>query len=533
MIKNQFYSTLRRQLRKINRLLQGSKYESLIGGKIKEISQDELYKYIKDEKVDYDDIKGIYSKAVMEVSNQNIRKYKSEAITEVKKEKETEVQTCLMNRRSYRLSKKAKDEKEEEYDISKVGFLVLFKVLRKFRNEHKEDLKGLSSQNSIDSPKSSTNRSEKCTAKNKRKRKEEESKKKVQAERKEAAKFDKFDEKYSYLKTKKATMPSEYKSLFSNMRMSEDDDTFNTPEGSKTNGYANVLQNKFTQQHQRMNPQIELIEEFMDDKSSPLKQMNNPNEIKQNNSQILAEESGGHGGFQQFLQVNRSPSKNDKLRSAERDHSINSNISHGFGYNEDFAPFGPQKSNMNLSKPQDLNFESFPMNPSTSYVGNMMNRTSDNSKNLNKQVSLTLNFLNMKSGFPHEFDNTNVYDLNHLSGCLNVSLSKNKRVVLEMLDDTHVQVKTVSKESSQSSNMKKDVSNPMLNISKNSKEPSFCLPAGGYPSFPQEMMNNKFNQVVDRIQAIGGQENQKGLEVLNTDKNINAYQKESFGIPRK
>jgi len=57
MIKNQFYSTLRRQLRKINRLMQSKNFEALIGGKIKEISQDELYKYIKDGKIDYDDIK--------------------------------------------------------------------------------------------------------------------------------------------------------------------------------------------------------------------------------------------------------------------------------------------------------------------------------------------------------------------------------------------------------------------------------------------------------------------------------------------
>jgi len=90
MIKNQFYSTLRRQLRKINRLLQSNNFEFLIGGKIKEISQDELYKYIKDEKVDYDDIKGIYAGALTHLQPAEVFLLKTECISEVKKEKESE-----------------------------------------------------------------------------------------------------------------------------------------------------------------------------------------------------------------------------------------------------------------------------------------------------------------------------------------------------------------------------------------------------------------------------------------------------------
>ena len=47
-IKNHFYSTLRRQLRKINNLLLSPKFESLYQHKMKEITIDEFYKYLKD-----------------------------------------------------------------------------------------------------------------------------------------------------------------------------------------------------------------------------------------------------------------------------------------------------------------------------------------------------------------------------------------------------------------------------------------------------------------------------------------------------
>ena len=47
-IKNHFYSTLRRQLRKINNLLQSTEFEHMYGQKIKELSLDDLYKLLKD-----------------------------------------------------------------------------------------------------------------------------------------------------------------------------------------------------------------------------------------------------------------------------------------------------------------------------------------------------------------------------------------------------------------------------------------------------------------------------------------------------
>jgi len=149
----------------------------------------------------------------------------------------------------------------------------------------------------------------------------------------------------------------------------------------------------------------------------------------------------------QYLRVNHSQNKELKLARDDRDHSINSNISQSFGYNndnEDFAPFG-QKNNMNLSKPQEINFDNLNINPNPSFVSNIINKISENSKPFNKQVSLTLSFMNYDSGCHPEFDNTTTYDLNQLGNSLNISLSRNKRVILEMIDDSHVQVKTLSK----------------------------------------------------------------------------------------
>lgn len=81
---------------------------------------------------------------------------------------------------------------------------------------------------------------------------------------------------------------------------------------------------------------------------------------------------------------------------------------------------------MNLSKPQDFNFDNHKMNPNASYVGHMISKINENSKPFNKQVSLTLSFLNQDMASFGESDNSNVYDLNQLSGNLNISLSRNK-----------------------------------------------------------------------------------------------------------
>lgn len=519
MIKNQFYSTLRRQQRKINRLLVSKAFESLIGSKIKEISTDELYKYIKDEKIDYDDIKCIYDRAVKGVEEKDIIVYKAEAISEVRSEMKDESKNNLMNRRSYRLSRKKKSTDEDEYDVTKVAFLVLFKILRAFREIHKNDLTGLSSLNSLGSPVMS-NRSSKSkntiTKKNKRKVKEESKKKEeIVKNTEDIDKVKKFETKYSNPQDK-GLVPTNYKSLFSNMEKSEDED-YMPPKGIKSelffsNGGTKSLQNA-------KNKSSEIIREFSlkdeltnrDKRSISI----SSEDIKPNKSKASIEEDVSN----RYLSVNISPSKKLNFET-DRDHSINSNLSQSFGYNnEEFAPFG-SKNKMNLSKPQEFNYDAS-MTPSISFMGNMISKMSGASKPVNKQLSLTLNFLNQDQNM-NDVESSSIYDLNQLSGCLNVSLSKNKCIMLEMIDDTHVQVRNIPKELSKAS----IVQIPSIPFNRASN-PSMTFKTGNYPSFPNEMMqSNKFSKIVDGVRSNTGAADVNRDSFGNPDKNTMGHQNE-------
>jgi len=169
---------------------------------------------------------------------------------------------CLMNRRSYRLSRKQKEENQPEYDLSKVAFLVLFKLLRKFREENKHNLNHFYSQSSQDSPKFSKNKSEKSTIKNKRKKKikgiEKEEEKNEYID-----KHNKFQEKYSNPQDK-GLMPTKYKDLFTNLRQSEDD-TRPLLNGIKGKHYPPKFQNKFFIQETKVMPKIEIYNEPIDE----------------------------------------------------------------------------------------------------------------------------------------------------------------------------------------------------------------------------------------------------------------------------
>ena len=148
MIKNQFYSTLRRQLRKINKILLSETFQNQLGGKTVELSIDELYKYIKEDKVDYDDIKGIYQEALTAIDSDKVEEFKLQAAEEVKTEKQSEVINDRYNRRSYRLSQKQKSSDSEKPDLTKIGVLVLFKTLRLYREQNQHNLPRTSSNNS-------------------------------------------------------------------------------------------------------------------------------------------------------------------------------------------------------------------------------------------------------------------------------------------------------------------------------------------------------------------------------------------------
>lgn len=518
MIKNQFYSTLRRQQRKINRLLVSKAFESLIGAKIKEISTDELYKYIKDEKIDYDDIKGIYEKAVKSVREKDTSVYKAEAISEVRSEMKDESKNSLMNRRSYRLSRKKKSADEDDYDVTKVAFLVLFKILRAFREMHKNDIHGLSSFNSLGSPVMShrSSRSRNTTArKNKRKVKEELKKEELVKCSEDIDKVKKFETKYSNPQDK-GLVPTNYKSLFWNMEKSEDED-YIPPKGIRSelflsNGKTKSLQNA-------KNKTWEVIPEFSlkDDLTNREKRSISisSEEEKPIKSKISIEEDGPKHDSNRYLSVNTSPNKKINFET-DRDHSMNSNLSQSFGYNnEDFVPFG-NKNKMNLSKPQEFNYD-VGMTPSISFMGNMISKMSGVSKTVNKQLSLTLNFFNQDQSM-NDFESS-IYDLNQLSGCLNVSLSKNKCIMLEMIDDTHIQVRK----------MPKEVSNfhpPSISFNRAST-PSMAFKTGNYPSFPNEMMqSNKFSKIVDGVRSNTGAADINRGTFANSDKNTIVHQNE-------
>lgn len=167
---------------------------------------------------------------------------------------------------------------------------------------------------------------------------------------------------------------------------------------------------------------------------------------------VFPEESDPNGYCSQYLHVHASPNKKLGFQDGERENSINSNLSHSFGYNhEDFPSFG-NKNMMNLSKPIDVNFDNFNMVPNISnYSYNMMNKMTDSLKMSNKNLSLNLNFSNAEYNLQPEGEQTSVYDLNNLSASLDFNMNKNTRIVLEMTGPNQLKVITCQKEPSNSS----------------------------------------------------------------------------------
>jgi hypothetical protein len=394
MIKNQFYSTLRRQQRKINRLLCSKEFESLIGGKLGEISSDELYKFIKDGKLDYDDIKGIYDEVLTWISSEKFKEYKEESIEEVKIERESEDKRSRLNRRSYRLSKKRTNSESEEYDLTQVGILVLFKILRNYRIINKDKLP---QKDSLSSGESSREGFKRNSAKRKEvtnKRVAKEKSRKEDSENSDpSARHSKFEAKYSNI-ANKGLVPHQHEELFLKMKDSEED--YTPPKGIKFDDYKEDLE-KQIESLKNLRGQEEVREFDLRNSSerktiSILKETSHKEFSKQ---KVFPEESDPNGYCSQYLNVTISPNKKLDFQEGEREHSINSNLSHGFGYNhEDFPSFG-NKNMMNLSKPIDVNFDSFNMVPNMSnYAYNMMNKMTDSLKMHQKNISLNLNFSN-------------------------------------------------------------------------------------------------------------------------------------------
>jgi hypothetical protein len=207
-----------------------------------------------------------------------------------------------------------------------------------------------------------------------------------------------------------------------------------------SNSNTKSLQN--AKQSARTIPGFTLKDELINKEKSVSK---SSDEMKQNKSKISAEEISSKHDSNQYLSANVSPSK--KLNyGGERDHSINSNLSQSLGYNnEDFNPFGNKNNNnMNLSKPQEFNYDTV-MNPSISFMGSMINKMSGGFQPVKTQLNLSLNIFNQEQAM-NDVKACKIYDLNQLNGSLNISLSRNKNVLIEMVDDTHIQVKLIQKE---------------------------------------------------------------------------------------
>lgn len=139
---------------------------------------------------------------------------------------------------------------------------MLFKLLRKFREKNKNNLEKFSSQNSLDSQNYSMNKGEECTVRSKRKRKREKKERKS-GEQEYEDNHNKFHAKYSNPQDK-GLMPDNYKDLFTNLMMSEEDDN-TPPNGIKIKNNLNKFQNKFMNKNNEIVSNFEVVNEFLDD----------------------------------------------------------------------------------------------------------------------------------------------------------------------------------------------------------------------------------------------------------------------------
>lgn len=381
---------MRRQLRKINKLLVSEDFQDLLGGKPKDLSTDELYKHLKENSVDYDDLKGIYKEAIAELSPTTAAKFKTQAIKEVKIEKESEIINSRYNRRSYRLSKKHKDSDSTDYDITQVGFRMLLKALRQFREHHKGGLPKLSSHNSIEG----------SVGENV-----------IKTEQKENSKV-KVKEIINSLSQQKVSKEED----------KENDLSYNVPEFllKDSPGQKEDLQSKKSENNQA------------------------------NKGKFFAEDSEAKAtNYEQYLNVNHSPFKKINFQGGEREISNNSNLSQSFAYNnDDFAPF--DNKNMNLSKPTEINFDTLHnMVPTTTnFVTNMFNKMVDVSGSTSKHVQINLNYTPNDTPSKNQPELCQKYDLNILSSALNLNINKDKKITIEVDEDGRLEIKTIPKPTS-------------------------------------------------------------------------------------
>ena len=125
---------MRRQQRKINKLLRSTKYESLFGSKIDEITTDQLYKYVKERKVEYDDFRAMDLINFDNLDHKLVEEFirKAKLVADSKQKEQFEIRRA--NRRSSRLNDKQDDDSYDN-DTQLVGFLVLVRIAQWFDNK--------------------------------------------------------------------------------------------------------------------------------------------------------------------------------------------------------------------------------------------------------------------------------------------------------------------------------------------------------------------------------------------------------------
>lgn len=89
---------------------------------------------------DYDDVKGIYSSALDSVSKPKVDEFKAEITQFLNKEKDNEALKSRLSRRSTRIKESGGLRSTTDEEPNLLGFYVLMRILKIFREEHKNEL---------------------------------------------------------------------------------------------------------------------------------------------------------------------------------------------------------------------------------------------------------------------------------------------------------------------------------------------------------------------------------------------------------
>ena len=141
-------------------------------------------------------------------------------------------------------------------------------------------------------------------------------------------------------------------------------------------------------------------------------------------------------------------SKIHSFGKEDRNISINSNISQSYNFNNfDFGGY-PNRGFMDLSKPTEINFENLFAAPNPSnFASNMMSKIKETTRTQPKfhpqQVSLNLKFHSSPMNFRQVL--VQKYNINTVNNPININWEKGKKIEIEMIDDSNIEIRTVDK----------------------------------------------------------------------------------------